>query len=93
MPDRYVVTEIEGWLVGRAPRRNHKLAARLWWLLLPFAGETGYACDEVPARWFAYPLTWLWKLVGKLPGSDPFEVTRANARRKTTESIQSRRPW
>ena len=55
------------------PSRNTSLAARLWWLLLPFAGETGYSDADHPARWFAHPLTWLWKLVGKLPNSDPFK--------------------
>ena len=52
--------------------RSHKLAARVWWALLPYAGETGYPNPDNPPRWFAYPLTWAWKLVGKLPGSAPF---------------------
>jgi hypothetical protein len=55
------------------PKRSRKLAARLWWFLLPFAGETGYPNPDNPPRWFAYPLAWLWQLVNKLPSSDPFE--------------------
>lgn len=58
---------------GVSAVHSTKWAARLWWFLLPYAGETGYADAEHPARWFAHPLTWLWKFVGKLPGSEPFE--------------------
>lgn len=53
--------------------RSTRIAARLWWWLLPYAGETGYADEQHPARWRAYPLTWAWQLVGKLPGSAPFK--------------------
>ena len=59
--------------VYRGPIRSRTLAARLWWLLLPFAGETGYADAEHPARWFAHPLSWAWALINKLPRSAPFE--------------------
>lgn len=55
------------------PVRSGRLAARLWWWLLPYAGETGYPNPDNPPRWFSYPLTWAWKLVGKLPSSAPFE--------------------
>lgn len=53
--------------------RSTKLAARLWWLLLPYAGWTGYPNEDNPAPWYAWPLTWLWKLVGLLPSSAPYE--------------------
>lgn len=60
--------------------RSRTLAARLWWVLLPYAGEVGYRdkelekAGEIPRpRWRAYPLSWLWTLIGKLPSSDPFE--------------------
>jgi len=53
--------------------RSTRLAARLWWALLPFAGWTAYPDEPNPPPWYAYPLTWLWKLVGRLPGSAPFE--------------------
>lgn len=60
----------------QGPVRSKRLAARLWWFLLPYAGETGYSDSEFPARWRAYPLTWLWKLVNALPSSAPFEPSR-----------------
>lgn len=52
--------------------RSTKIAARLWWWLLPYAGETGYPNPDNPPRWRAYPLTWAWNLVRKLPSSAPF---------------------
>lgn len=57
--------------------RSRKLAARLWWALLPFAGCHGYGKEEGLAwRWwmrFSVVPYLAWKLVGKLPSSAPFE--------------------
>lgn len=55
--------------------RSRTLAARLWWVLLPYAGWTGYheKGDPNPPPWYAYPLAWAWKLVGRLPSSAPYE--------------------
>lgn len=60
-------------------RRSNRLAARLWWATLPYAGWVGYRDKELEAEgvcprppWYAYPLSWLWTLAGRLPGSDPF---------------------
>lgn len=56
--------------------RSTRLAARLWWALLPFAGCYGYGKgDGGTWRWwmrFSIVPYLLWKLVGNLPGSDPF---------------------
>lgn len=55
--------------------RSKRLAARLWWATLPYAGWIGYAGEEgaTPPPWYAYPLAWLNRLAEKLPGSAPFE--------------------
>lgn len=58
--------------------RSKRLAARLWWALLPYAGWIAYSdddleCGAIKPPWYAYPLAWLWELVRRLPGSDPFE--------------------
>lgn len=51
-----------------------RLAARLWWALLPYAGWTGYhERGEIPPPWYAWPLTWLWQLVGTLPSAAPYK--------------------
>lgn len=56
---------------GSLPRRSRRVAARAWWALLPFIG---YYCDDTPMwRWWMRPARWAWALVGKLPGSDPYE--------------------
>lgn len=60
-------------------RISTRLAARLWWALLPYAGIWGYRDEDAPAenvRWwwrFTFVAYYAWKLVGRLPGSDPFE--------------------
>ena len=62
------------------PVRSRRLAARLWWALLPYAGWIGYRDKElerdgtcVPPPWYAFPLAWLWEVVRRLPGSAPYE--------------------
>jgi hypothetical protein len=52
------------------PQRNTRVAARLWWALLPYIG---YYCDGTEDwRWWMRPARWLWVLVDKLPGSAPY---------------------
>lgn len=64
-------------MVSVAPVHSQRLAARLWWTLLPFAGCYGYGKDDGLAwRWwmrFSVVPYLLWRLVARLPGSDPFE--------------------
>jgi hypothetical protein len=61
------------------PVYSERLAARLWWWLLPYAGVWGYRDEDYPRenwRWW-WPLTFIayyaWRLVAKLPSSAPFE--------------------
>lgn len=55
--------------------RSRRLAARLWWATLPYAGWVTYDGEPgaVPPPWWAHPLAWINKLSEKLPGSEPFE--------------------
>jgi hypothetical protein len=57
--------------------RSTRLAARLWWATLPYAGWVTVTADEIadganPAPWYAWPLAWVNRLAGRLPGSEPF---------------------
>lgn len=60
------------------PQRSHRPAARIWWALLPYAGGYGYGRDAIPPEnwrwWMRFDVVpyLLWRLVGKLPGSEPF---------------------
>ena len=62
-------------------RRSRRLAARLWWFTLPYAGWVGYrdVPGGNPTPWYAFPLAWLNTLASKLPGSDPFEPSPVQA--------------
>ncbi len=54
------------------PERSMRLAARLWWALLP---HIGYGSDVFPEsrRWYE-PLAYrAWKLVGLLSSSAPYK--------------------
>lgn len=54
------------------PVRSRRLAARLWWALLPFTGCYAYA-ERRWQRALGFVPFLLWKLAGRLPGSAPFE--------------------
>jgi hypothetical protein len=54
--------------------RSTRLAARLWWALLPYAGWFAYSDEPDAPRppLHAYPLAWLWRLINWI-GVEPFK--------------------